>query len=311
MAYQLQPRARAGADMNARQSARAEEPFIVEPEQSHTHTFVLLHGLGSNGGKFGQELLESANTSAGERLQQVLPHAKFIFPTAHRCRSSAFRRSILTQWFDIVSLEDPSYRRETQYQGLSESAQTIREILNQESEHIPSSNIVLGGLSQGCAMALSVLLSLDYSLGGFVGMSGWLPLQTDMEGVVFADKDEDVDDDDNPFGTENDGDDATNCPIVEVTNFQREALCIDSPVFYPTEEHTALQTPVFIGHGGADEKIASRLGESAAETLRRIGLSVVWKLYPEQGHWYKIPDEIDDILEFLEKHTNFVNSEHN
>ena len=33
--------------------------------------------------------------------------------------------------------------------------------------------------------------------------------------------------------------------------------------------------------------------------LRALGYEVVWKLYPGLGHWYKIPDEIDDIVEFI------------
>jgi hypothetical protein len=30
-------------------------------------------------------------------------------------------------------------------------------------------------------------------------------------------------------------------------------------------------------------------------------MNVGWKVYAEQGHWYKVPDTIDDIVQFLER----------
>ena len=64
-------------------------------------------------------------------------------------------------------------------------------------------------------------------------------------------------------------------------------------------EQTCLITPVLLCHGEEDEKIKLDLGEKAAHTLSSLGMQISWKIYPGLGHWYKIPDEIDDILEFL------------
>ncbi len=69
---------------------------------------------------------------------------------------------MLTQWFDIASLDDPSHRSDTQLQGLEESAREILDLISQESREIPPKNIILGGLSQGCATALICLLALDF-----------------------------------------------------------------------------------------------------------------------------------------------------
>jgi hypothetical protein len=30
-----------------------------------------------------------------------------------------------------------------------------------------------------------------------------------------------------------------------------------------------------------------------------MDMDVMWRKYPDQGHWYKMPEEIDDIIEFL------------
>jgi predicted esterase len=64
---------------------------------------------------------------------------------------------MITQWFDIVKLDEPSYRQESQLQGLAESAAEVMTVITNELEHVPRENLIIGGLSQGCAMSLAVL----------------------------------------------------------------------------------------------------------------------------------------------------------
>ncbi|KAL7620863.1 hypothetical protein AAE478_009861 [Parahypoxylon ruwenzoriense] len=224
--------------------------FVIEPTSHHTYTFIFLHGLGSNGETFGQELLETGICSDGRRLTDIFPGARFIFPTAKRRRSNAFGRAKLTQWFNVASLENPWRRPSTQIKGLSESSKGIFNLINEEALKIPRGNIIIGGLSHGCAMALSCLLAFDSPLGGFIGMSGWLPFH-----------------------------------FTKLSN--------------PTSNTTSITTPVYLGHGDADEKIKYSFGETASTTLESIGYEVTWKVYEAQGHWYKVPDEIDDIVDFV------------
>jgi len=275
-------------------------PYIVEPSSQHTHTLILLHGLGSNGPKFGSGLLQTGISSNGKTLPDLLPGARFIFPTAKRRRSSAFHRAKLTQWFDIASLDDPSHRSHTQLQGLEESYGEILSILNREAEEVSPKNVILGGLSQGCAMALICLLAIDFPIGGFIGMSGWLPLRHDIEPLVKERAEDSPSDEGNPFGDSDDGEEADEPvdPVVKVVSYVRDSLDIgdESP---PSREASAILTPVFLGHGAADEKIRPELGKRAFETLKSIGFQVDWTSYEGQGHWYKIPDEIDDIVGFI------------
>ncbi|KAI0484091.1 acyl-protein thioesterase [Xylariaceae sp. FL0804] len=275
-------------------------PFVVEPTPPHTHThsFILLHGLGSRGDKFGPELLETGICSDGRKLNEVFPGAKFIFPTSKTRRSSAFGRAKLTQWFNIASLDDPWRRQDTQLSGLAESAEEILNLIKDEVQNVSPRNIILGGLSQGCAMALSLLLALDFPIGAFIGMSGWLPFQHDIQEAIK--NDEEAGDSDNPFASDHEDPSSTpRDPIVEVNRFSRDLLCL-APTDDPTKETTAVSTPVFIGHGDSDEKVKPSFGDTAAKTLELVGFKVTWKSYEGQGHWYKIPDEIDDIVEFLE-----------
>ncbi|RYO87420.1 hypothetical protein DL764_008857 [Monosporascus ibericus] len=281
-----------------------QKTYIVEPTATHTHTIILLHGMSSNGEKFGRELLETGRTSGGRTLPQLLPGARFVFPTAKRRRSSAFKRALLTQWFDIAHLPDPAYRQETQLQGLAESALELSELLHLEMASISPQNIILGGISQGCAMALSFLLVLDHPLGGYIGMCGYLPFQKDIEDAVRDDSNAERDEDD-PFAAE-DGDFDPHAdqqlsmtdPAVKAKAFERDLLCLP-PLPSGAKEATACSTPIYLGHGDADEKKPYALGRAAARTMRAAGYEVSWKLYPGLGHWYKVPDQIDDIVEFI------------
>ncbi|KAI6093906.1 acyl-protein thioesterase [Hypoxylon rubiginosum] len=270
--------------------------FVVEPTSTHSYSIILLHGLSSKGESFGTELLETGVTSTGKKLPQLLPGARWIFPTAKRRRSTTFGRAMLTQWFDVVRLPDPEYRRETQLQGLSESVLEIRELIHQEMSKVPPEHIIIGGLSQGCAMSLSVLLSLEHRLGGFIGMSGYLPFKSDIE---YAVETTEMDGDD-PFATgDGDSNDEPADPEVKAMVFERDLLCLD-PLPHPTRETTASRTPVFLGHGNMDEKKPVKQGEAAARAMRAAGYKVQWKSYADLGHWYKIPDEIDDIVNFIQ-----------
>ncbi|KAF3918656.1 hypothetical protein AA313_de0205223 [Arthrobotrys entomopaga] len=183
-------------------------PFIVAPISDHTHTFILLHGRGSNGPKFGQVLLESAITCPASTfaptsarndndndngscstLQQAFPTVKFIFPTAKKRRSTVLKRIPINQWFDNYSLDDPSEREHLQVDGLRETTEVLHHLIREEVEDgIPLEKIVLGGLSQGCAASVYAMLTFEGgSLGGYIGMSGWFPFVKYVNG---SEKDE-------------------------------------------------------------------------------------------------------------------------
>lgn len=64
------------------------------------------------------------------------------------------------------------------------------------------------------------------------------------------------------------------------------------------------RTPVFLGHGAADPKVSVRLGEQMVQLLAGpLDMDVTWKQYEDFGHWYKVPDEIDDLVDFLRTKT--------
>ncbi|KAF3155939.1 hypothetical protein TWF569_007979 [Orbilia oligospora] len=130
---------------------------------------------GSNGPKFG-EALSASQTADGRTLREIFPSMKFIFPTAKKRRSTILKRIPTNQWFDNCSLEDPSMREHLQVDGLRETTEVVHQIIRDEvSSGISLSNIILRGLSQGCASSIYALLTFDKKLGAYIGMSGWFP----------------------------------------------------------------------------------------------------------------------------------------
>ena len=290
-------------DESNKVTAAYPEPLIIPSSARHTHTFVLLHGRGSNGQEFGIDVIAS-RTSSGKMLPQLFPGMKFIFPTAKKGQATAYYRTVINQWFDnypLKDLEDPSRHQELQTEGLRESGAFVRQIILEEGKAVTLENVIVGGLSQGCAMALHVLLSFesdvveDGALGGFVGMSGWLPFQKPLDEIVH------------PPHFHSDAGDAFERGDEEVHDNQSVGIRVmdfvrgnmDLPPI-STDLPACLQTPVFMGHGEADEKVPAKLGRQAASTLEGMGMDVTWRGYAKLGHWYKVPEELDDIAAFLQ-----------
>lgn len=159
--------------------------LALDPSNPHTHSFIFLHGLGSTGNRFGSSFLTSRDSDY-KTLQESLPGCKFIFPTAKKNRSTVFKRTRVNQWFDKYSLDSPLQREYLMVDGLRESTQFIHEIIRQEADRVGAANIFLGGISQGCACALHVLLTFEEKLGAFVGLSGYMPFQHDVNEILSS-----------------------------------------------------------------------------------------------------------------------------
>ncbi|MCJ1479289.1 hypothetical protein MMC13_007974 [Lambiella insularis] len=290
-------------DLSFSDLSSGHPPLLVyQPKGQHTHTFIILHGRGSNAQSFGPEFMLSEHSS-GKSLQDLLPGVKFVFPTARRRRMAGSNRCTIPQWFDIISVKDAYAHGDVQIEGLRESSVYIHEIVWQEMNLVRCKNIILGGLSQGCAAGLYALLTFipprtrndgcDLSIGAMVGMSGWLPFCKEIDEMMC--NGEKYGRADDPFergaGAEQKLDAST-----EALNFVRENIDFP-PLTGPGLSF--LQTPIFLGHGTADKQVDIRLGEEAASTLKGIGMDVTWVAYRDFYHWYKEPDEIDDIITFL------------
>ena len=81
-------------------------------------------------------------------------------------------------WFDLLSL-DPNGQEDVV--GIKKSVGWIETIINDEiSNGVSPENIVLGGFSQGGALALYTGLTINKKLGGILALSTWLPLHKEF-----------------------------------------------------------------------------------------------------------------------------------
>lgn len=156
--------------------------------------------------------IESQALCAPLALRKIFPHARFVFPTAPRTRATKYGRSLTHQWFDNWTLEPPATEREElQIDGLRASTAYLHELLRAEIALLPGGtpDLVFGGVSQGCAAALTAFLLWEgEALGAVVGMCGYLPFAEWLIEQMSRDVDS-VDDDFDPFQRDSDNDTLT------------------------------------------------------------------------------------------------------
>ena len=79
-----------------------------------------------------------------------------MFPSSQERYSTVFQEE-LDEWFDIYSLSDPSQREDLQIEGLHDSVEFIRSVINHECTFVPPGRVIVLGLSQGSAVGTSFL----------------------------------------------------------------------------------------------------------------------------------------------------------
>lgn len=87
-------------------------------------------------------------------------------------------------WYDITDFSDLANRSEDE-PGIVRSQQVFHKLIADEiAAGIPSERIVLGGFSQGGAMALMAGITAPTKLGGIFGLSSYLLLQGKLREMV-------------------------------------------------------------------------------------------------------------------------------
>ncbi|KAL8857842.1 MAG: hypothetical protein Q9178_005598 [Gyalolechia marmorata] len=237
-------------------------PHIIQPTKSHHHTIIALHGRGSNGLEFADELFED-KTSKGLTIAEHFPHSKWIFLSSPKRHSTAFQED-LDQWFDIYSLTDPSTQEELQIEGLRDSIKHILDIISKEVEFVPPSNIVLLGISQGCATAIHALLAGQYRLGGFIGIAGWMSFHKQ---------------------------------VADLSKLYSDTLQLPSTIRSQANNATS----VLLCHCTDDDVVDINLGHQLRDALMAPGLNmdITFKEFAKGAHWIPSPLGFDAIVEFL------------
>ncbi|CAG9771131.1 unnamed protein product [Ceutorhynchus assimilis] len=139
-------------------------PVILSATAKHTATLIFLHGLGDT----GQGWAQAMHAIRAPFMKVICPTAKTIPVTLN----AGFR---MPSWFDLKTLDESGPEDE---EGIKTAASEIQLLIEEEVRAgIPANRIVLGGFSQGGALALFTALTYPQKLGGIVALSCWLPLR--------------------------------------------------------------------------------------------------------------------------------------
>jgi len=138
-------------------------PVILRPRIKQTASMVFLHGLGDTGHGWAGIL----NTIRPDHLKVICPTAPVIPITLNL----GFR---MPAWFDVESLDN--LEEECDIDGMQRSADTVYEIVEDEIRSgIPSDRIIIGGFSQGAALALYSTLHYEKPLAACIALSTFFP----------------------------------------------------------------------------------------------------------------------------------------
>ncbi|KAF9419027.1 hypothetical protein HW555_004354 [Spodoptera exigua] len=141
-------------------------PVIIAATAKQTASLIFLHGLGDTGHGW-------ANTIAAIRG----PHVKVICPTAATMPVTLNAGFRMPSWFDLRTLDA--------------TAPEDEEGILRATEHagILPGRILLGGFSQGGALALHAGLTYPEPLAGIMSLSCWLPRHAHFPDAVKTSKD--------------------------------------------------------------------------------------------------------------------------
>lgn len=141
---------------------------IVNAIEKHTATIIFMHGLGDTGHGWS------------DTLAQIKPKfAKLICPTAETSPVTMNGGFPMPSWFDIKAL---SYNAPEDIDGIKKSTKLVHKLItDEEKAGIPSNRIILGGFSQGGALAFHAFLNWPKPLAGMIGLSTWCPIRDEVE----------------------------------------------------------------------------------------------------------------------------------
>ncbi|KAL4440017.1 hypothetical protein ABPG75_003018 [Micractinium tetrahymenae] len=153
------------------------EPLVFKPAAEHKSTLIMLHGLGDSGMGWAD---------IAPMLSPDLPNTQFIFPTAPT-RPITVNGGMRCTGYDIADLDRLSNESQDA-EAMHESKRYVEELIQEQIDAgIPSSQIVVGGFSQGGAMALMMLRS-KHQLAGIIGLSCYLLLHEQLPVVSQENK---------------------------------------------------------------------------------------------------------------------------
>lgn len=143
---------------------------IAAKVQPAEQSLIIFHGLGDSG---------SGWSFLAEYLQRdpAFAQTKFIFPNSPNIPITVNGGTTMPGWFDILDWNLKSSNVDSP--GFLKSLKSVENFVKEEiDEGMDPSNIIVGGFSQGAALALASSVTLPVKIGGFISLSGFCPTPT-------------------------------------------------------------------------------------------------------------------------------------
>lgn len=143
---------------------------VASRSQPAERALIVLHGLGDSG--HGWSFL-------ADYLQRdpSFHNTRFIFPNASTLPISCFGNMPAPAWFDIPDMAFPQERADVE--GTLRSVRIVQELVQEQIDKgLRPENIIIGGFSQGGALALAASALLPFKIGGFFCLSGFCQIQS-------------------------------------------------------------------------------------------------------------------------------------
>jgi predicted esterase len=250
----------------------AHSPAAPHP---HTHTVIFLHGRGDTTNGFTRFLYQWRD-SYGRTLFETFPTFRWVFPQAPlrpvANATSGLPRCVY-QWFDVWTPRDFAEREEVQLEGLRETVPFVRELIRLEAEQLGGrwDRVVLAGISMGGATSVHTLINLEVPAEGGGRLAAFMGF-------------------------------CARCPFAgRGLRGMREVLALGEGWPSGDESEVLRRTPILLEHCTDDPLVKVVAGRGLRDTLRAFGAQVEWKEYPNGGHWFKEPEGIDDVVQFLNR----------
>mmetsp|Transcript_15269 Transcript_15269/g.61399 ORF Transcript_15269/g.61399 Transcript_15269/m.61399 type:complete len:243 (+) Transcript_15269:96-824(+) len=145
---------------------------------------IFMHGLGDTSA--GWAALEYQLGPALKKTLRHVEHIEWVFPDAPVAPVSINGGAQMTSWFDVFDWPIDARARDDPA-GMLASVRTVHDLVAKlEARGVPARNVVVGGFSQGGAVALNAVYRYDKKLAGCVCLSGWLQLQTEWTKAVAS-----------------------------------------------------------------------------------------------------------------------------
>ena len=133
---------------------------------------IWLHGLGDSGRGW---------SDLAARYAGPLPGVEWAFPNAPAQPVSCNGGVTMPSWFDLAEIPIAPGGPHDEA-SFSDAVRSIHRMLDAEvARGTPSEKIVVGGFSQGGALALRSVLHYPKKLGGCVVLSGWAPGEQELK----------------------------------------------------------------------------------------------------------------------------------